>query len=320
MVNPFSLYQRHLAGGRILLLPLKAIGWSAIVGFRLVRLVWSVVSEVLHPGVEELSSLDDSDPFEVAERKIHRMRKPLFLECLRMRAEYDPEYLGIVPPGVSGDVHEASQVQVEDDLALIGAEPSVKSEFRRLASERRRQMLEFGGHLKRFETEGLSSQSLRAMAIAYTIDYGGVRSCLEAAAQVERAFAEAIAQQSLPVASQKLPPWSISSFCRGLRNWRRLNRLFRQGSFRDYDRGQRAACRRWIRRQGGPVLPALRRLTGRRAGSDPLGDAGQLLLDVARDPDTWSRQLVVLRAVQTLSVLDLETYCTLVGQLGQYGT
>ena len=43
-------------------------------------------------------------------------------------------------------------------------------------------------------------------------------------------------------------------------------------------------------------------------------------MSIARDPATWSRQLVTLRAVQTLSVLDLQTYCDLVAELGEYET
>ena len=48
--------------------------------------------------------------------------------------------------------------------------------------------------------------------------------------------------------------------------------------------------------------------------------ARQVLSQVARDPGPWTRQLVILRTIQTLSVLDLKTYCDLVYELGEYGT
>jgi len=129
------------------------------------------IREVLHPSVGDVSSSVASDPFEVARRKIHRMRKPLFMECLRMRADFDPEYLGIVPPGPNRGVREAEVVQIEEDLALIGAEPSVRREFRDLASRRRRQMLDFRRLLCELGIEAYSAEAMRAMAIAYAIDY-----------------------------------------------------------------------------------------------------------------------------------------------------
>ena len=62
----------------------------------------------------------------------------------------------------------------------------------------------------------------------------------------------------------------------------------------------------------------MRTLTHHRAPSDPVSAARAVLCDAARDPATWTQQLVVLRAVQTLSVLDLKTYCDLVAELGEY--
>jgi hypothetical protein len=50
-----------------------------------------------------------------------------------------------------------------------------------------------------------------------------------------------------------------------------------------------------------------------------VAEAKQVLAAVGRDPDTWSRELVTLRAVQTLSLLDLKIYCDLVAELGEYG-
>jgi len=317
--NPFVLYQRHLAGGRVLLLPLKMLVWAMVLVARAVRLVGGIVGEVRHPHARELSSAEDPDPFEVAQRKIHRMRKPLFLECLRMRAEFDPEYLGIVPPGASAGVGEASVVQVQDDLSRIGAAPSVKHEFRQLAAARRRQILELRRWLDRFGRDGLDRQSLRAMAIAYTIDYRGVRTCLEAAGLLERTFGEVIADQARGRGPSAWRGGSLASLRCRLVNGRRLRRLFRQPAFEHLNRRRRAACRRRVCRERGPLLLALRELTaGRRAGDDPVDDARRELFDVARDPAPWSRQLVTLRAVQTLSVLGLDTYCKLVYDLGEY--
>jgi len=315
--NPLTLYQRHLAGGRVLLLPVKMAWWAALALGRAIQFACTVVQDVLNPTVADLGALEDSDPFEVAVRKIHRMRKPLFLACLEMRAEFDPEYLGVVPPGTSGLARGAPTLQIEDDLAMIRAEPGVKSRFRRLAGVRRRQMLDFRRWLDRFGAGGYPAESLRAMAIAYSIDYRGVRSRLEAVRLLERAFGQAIAPQSGAPASGGARSWSLSTRWRRRRLAEKLDRLFRQPAFAGFDDAQQAACRRVVCRHGGLLVAAVRRLTEDGSG-DAVDDARRALLHVARDPDTWSRQLVILRAVQTLSVLDLKTYCDVVAELGEY--
>ena len=314
-INPFSLYGRHLAGGRMLLLPLK-LAWLGLV--LLVRggcLLKRFIREVLHPSVGHVSSSVASDPFEVARRKIHRMRKPLFMECLRMRADFDPEYLGIVPPGPNRGVREAAVVQIEEDLALIGAEPSVRREFRDLASQRRRQMIDFRRWSGELGIEAYSAEAMRAMAIAYAIDYQGVRSRLEAVTRVREAFDTAIANAG---AGKGRGRFGIGSF-RRLRHRGELKRLFEQPAFSQYGDQKRKVCLRSVAAGDKSLLVDIRGIAGKSGeAEDRVECARQVILSVGRDPHTWSRQLVVLRAVQTLSVLDLSTYCDLVAQLGAY--
>jgi hypothetical protein len=162
-------------------------------------------------------------------------------------------------------------------------------------------------------------ESLRAMAIAYTIDHVRVRSRLEATGALQRAFDDVL-QEDLPGQAAVLGSrWSVRAFCCRWRNARRADRLFDRPGFSQYDDAQRRTCRRLIFRRRGPLLKALRTLTRDDVPPDLLQDARQVLSAVARDPATWSRQLVVLRTVQTLSVLDLQTYCALVDELGEYG-
>jgi hypothetical protein len=315
-INPFSIYGRHFAGGRMLLLPLKTVWWAAVLLARSIRLLARIVGEVLHPKVGDLSAGLADDPFEVARRKIHRMRKPLFMECLTMRADFDPEYLGIVPPGSGTNVREAAVVQIEEDLTQIHAAPGVRRHFRRLAAQRRRQMIEFRRWLDDLGLSGLSSEALRAMAIAYAIDYRQVRRKLEAVRVLGDAFDDAAA---LPTAARKRPARSPASIACRFRYGGKLERLFDLPAFRKYDEPARVACGRLVTQRRGTLLAALRQLVGKAAsGDDPLDAAREALLGVGRDPETWSRQLVTLRAVQTLSVLDLSTYCDLVAELGEY--
>src|SRR5690606_21226024 len=57
-------------------------------------------------------------PFDVAIRKINRMRKPLFMEAIRLRAAVDVEYLGL---HLLGEEAEPSSSGYERDLDFIGA-------------------------------------------------------------------------------------------------------------------------------------------------------------------------------------------------------
>lgn len=310
--NPLVLYDRYLAGGLVLLLPFRALWGAAKLSVQALRLLCKFVAEVLDPAAGEVEAVEEPDPLAVAVRKIHRMRKPVFLECLGMRAEFDPEYLGLSLPGSTAYARQATTTPIEEDLTLIGADPGVLREFRRLASDRRRQILEFRRLLADFDAGEQSGESLRAMAIAYAINYQHARTRLEASQRLKRAFDEAPANPSGP-------GWSLAALWCRCRYAARMNRLLRQPTFQHYA-GQQRACLGLLCRRRGRLLRDFHRLTRRGAPADPAGAARQVLLAVARDPATWSRQLVILRAVQTLSVLDLRTYCDLVAELGEYDT
>ncbi|MCR4411093.1 MAG: ion transporter [Thermoguttaceae bacterium] len=366
--NPLSFYQRHLAGGWVLLFPAKVLWWLSVLAFRAVRLVASGVREVLHPRAADVPALDDADPLSVAIRKIHRMRKPLFMECLAMRAEFDPEYLGALLPGSPG--LQGGAVPIEDDLELIGAGPRERRHFARLAAQRRRQVLDFRYWLRRLELDerGLEGrefagapatkrpempsgaapdveapsrspevapESLRAMALAFVVDDQGARTALEATRLLERAFEVAPADRS--TAPGPTPRWepigrrlgAVARRCLGPLVhpllWRRqrfarlVDRLFQQPAFAAIEPGRREECCRLAWRQTA-LRRAARRLAGKRAPPDPVASARAVLEAAGRDPATWTRQLVVLRAVQTLSVLDLRAYCDLVAELGDYAS
>jgi hypothetical protein len=265
---------------------------------------------------------EEPDPYAVAVRKIYRMRRPLVMECLRLRAEFDPEYLGLLIPGGSTGLRGGAAAAIEEDLALIAAEPAVKRQHARLAAERRRQVLEFRSWLVRFGLEGQPRPSLRAMTLAYTIDYRKIRSRLESARLLQKTFDEALAEHA---DTPRLGPWgNMAARCLDQVDPRRrrlrvmVDRLFRQPAFASYGGPQQQLCRRvvWERRR--TLGRVLKQIAGPRAAADPVDEARQLLAGIGRDPDPWSRELVTLRAVQTLSILDLKTYCDLVAELGEY--
>jgi hypothetical protein len=314
VLNPLHLYQRHLEGGRVLVLPFKLLWWMVVLAWRAGCVFWVFVREVLEPRVGAVDVLEESDPFAVAVRKIHRMRKPLFMECLRVRAAFDPEYLGVMPPGRGAERTEPSGAEIERDLESLGAAPTLKAEFRALADQRRTQLRDLRRRLGPFGLEDASPESLRAAAIAYSVDYRGVRSRLEATELVRKTFDRACASPTGPLGN-----WTPGAlWCR----WRfrgRMDRLFQQPALAHYDQHAQSICRGVVCRERGALIGAVRQLTnGDSTGADPIADAREVLAGAARDPETWTRQLMTLRAVQTLSVVDLKVYRDLVAELGEY--
>ncbi len=312
--NPLTFYQRHLAGGLVLLFPLKLLAWSLMVVSRLSRLMATFVRDVLHPSATELAPLEEPDPYSVALRKIDRLRKPLFMECLRLRADFDPEYLGVQLPGARG-AHGTTTL--EEDLALIRAEPAVRKHFALRANARRRQVLDFRVWLERLGDcpAELSAEALCAMAIAYTIDYCGVRTRLEAAGALEEAFSPLLAEQRSVPRARPAPRRRRGLWPTG-RLRRSIDRLLELPQFSRYAEIGPAAIRRACAQRVRGYGRRLACLT--RGTEDPIEASRQVLQAVGRDPTTWSHQLLVLRTVQTLSVLDLKTYCDLVAELGEY--
>jgi hypothetical protein len=301
----------------VLLFPFKLAWWTARLGLRMLRLLWRFVREVLSPADAAMEAVGESDTLAVAARKVHRMRRPALLECLRMRAEFDPEYLGIMIPGCAGEVRHAAAAEIEEDLAQAGVESRTRDGFRRLAAARRRQVLELRRLLAQLDVPPMGPESMRAMTIAYTVDYHGVRSRLEAVRRLQQAFDEALGE-GRPADGDSGGRWSLrAAWCR-LRLGGRILRLVEQPAFAHLSQQQRAACVRLVCRRRRDLARAVRLLTRDPACLDALAAARQTLVAVGRDPATWSQQLVALRTVQTLSVLDLQTYCDLVAELGEY--
>ena len=96
-INPYTFYETYLSRGRIVFLPVLMIGAAAGVAGMAIRTVYRVVREILHPRVDQDEDVP-SDTYWAALRKIHRMRKPVFMGSLWLRARFDAEYLGLPLP------------------------------------------------------------------------------------------------------------------------------------------------------------------------------------------------------------------------------
>jgi hypothetical protein len=299
-----------------------------------VRGVYKGVLEVLDPRVTQDREIP-SDTYWAALRKIHRMRKPAFMGSLRLRARFDVEYLGLPLPTAPETI--ASESLMEKDLDYIGA----SRQDRIIAEQTRR------NHMKRLEwiqrwlvrfdwtfdrlpaylereipyLSDRGGEALRALVAAWVLDHDDVASLafsIEALTMlVEHALAPGTSVDTLPPG---LPDPVIN-----LRQlWRPVHRigrpwadLFKLPCFPALDPPSRKRVLTLLRRHRRVVGGWVRVVLG-QGGADPWGEVRDRMHDVLLKTDLWSDQILILRAVQTLTMLDVQHNSELVWTLGGY--
>jgi hypothetical protein len=333
-INPFALYETRLAGGRIVLLPLILAGVLARGAVLAVRSIYRVVHAILHPQVDR-QLVVPPDTYWAALRKIHRMRKPVFMGSLWLRARFDVEYLGLAlpsaPPGL------ASQSLMEGDLDYIGAtrrDRIIAEQFRRRHRQRlewvARWLLQFGwtfdelpAYLSR-EIPFLvnrGGEALRALVAACVLDHDDIATLALSIEGLKRTMAHAADPASDP---NKLPTglpdpvvnlrtlWHPVFGCK-----RPQADLFGLPCFGAFDPAQRRRIERYLHLHHRVVRGWIKVVLG-QGGSDPWANVKGRMRDVLLRTDLWSDQILVLRAVQTLTMLDLQHNSELVWSLGGY--
>jgi hypothetical protein len=134
------------------------------------RAVYRVVREVLHPRVDQDEDVP-SDTYRAAIRKIHRMRKPVFMESLWLRARFDAEYLGLplpsAPPGI------AAHSLMESDLDFIGASRQDRIIAEQIRSGHQRRLEWIGRWLQQFGWTFDQLPEYLAREIPYLTNRGG---------------------------------------------------------------------------------------------------------------------------------------------------
>ena len=92
--------------------------------------------------------------------------------------------------------------------------------------------------------------------------------------------------------------------------------LFELPCFPAYDPAQRRRILRYLRRHRRVVRGWIKVVLG-QGGRDPWATVKARMRDVLLRTDLWSDQILVLRAVQSLTMLDLQHNCELVWNLGR---
>lgn len=313
VVNLYAAYEAWVAGGRMFLVPwflfVSACRWLG----RLVGWICQSVQEIRHPERRRTPVDAAQADFRVAVRKVNRVRGPVAEQCVRLRAIFDPAWLGISLPGEESAL--LGTADADTDIAFLRLGPATQ---RRIESEKRRclsgmRWLEHAfeeGILERIaEQRGLDSDSLstrqhlRAAAIAVHADLNGVRTHLFA----RPTLAEILhTTQAKPSFRDRLSPRF------------KLNAAFRrywQSTGMTEEAARRSAWKAVLRNEGG-VAAAL--VAWDTFGEDVEREGERRLGELLQHPGRITEQLLTLRLVETLTVLDVLHYREHIFKLGQY--
>jgi hypothetical protein len=337
-INPLTLYLDYAAGGRILLLPARIIWWSIRGMGILTGAFQRTVRDILQPRVSNSAAVD-ADSFAIALRKIHRMRKPCVLASIWMRAKFDAEYLGIGVPGVPITV--GSPTLFDDDLNFIGSTRRERLMAERLVINQRQQvdllhpvLLRLGvpiDNLNAFLSQHYpylahrSAEVMRAITAAWMVNERGIRD-LATSIDALRRIVSAIVQSegSTFTMPADLPPFRLNGSRRWLRGWwfgskRSVQKGLDRLGLAPMDPGTRTRVVKQLLRHWAIIHDWIQEVESIPAGVDPCDVVQSRWREIILRTDLWSDQLVVLRTLQTLSLLDVYHYCRVVWNLGGYG-
>jgi len=312
VVNLYRVYQNWLAGGRALLIPFRVAGAALKFAGRFVVWVARCVDDIRRPRFQvDVEAVEGAD-FHAARRKIARMRLPVALAALRLRARFDPEYLGPTLPGRGETVLDDD---AEGDLGFLGADPATRRELREERHRAGRDMVRLGrlfdGGLRErlaarlgVPASRLDAEHDRAAAVAYLGDLGYVRRHLSAKEILAEVYGQVTREVELPRRW-----WPL------VRRRLRFRRYWKLHGDPDDREARRAAWRATAHNLDG-VADALRVWADHGDAARGIGE--ELLADVLRHPERITEQLVTLRIVQTLSLIDVSNYREHVYRLGAY--
>ncbi|MEZ6017406.1 MAG: hypothetical protein R3F49_19995 [Planctomycetota bacterium] len=317
VLNVRALYEEWLSGGRVLILPLRLVGRGLrLAGFMGGRLV-EAVQIIRRPDRPLGAGRPQQADFATALRKVDRMRLPAAWEALRLRALFDPEYLGFARRAAPlCGVHT-----LERDLEFLRAEPALVAEVEEARARTARDLawleraLE-GGLRARLEARlgvqlHADPERERALILAFHADLDGVRAYLAGEAVVVAAAREALL-------SSLGPRWFVRPGLRG-----RVSRWWARRGIAASGETDPAA----LERLRSAVWVAISQdLDGARAAFEAVevdpAAAAQLgedrLTALLRHPGQLSEQLTTLRTIQTITLVDVRNYRSHIHRLGQY--
>jgi hypothetical protein len=333
-VNVFQFFINHISGGRFFLLPFKMLWWVFSNILWLISRLHRLVREVLRPPSQDYAEQIGHAPFEVAVRKINRMRKPIFTEYMRLRSLFDTEYLGLFLPGLEESGLEGETFRA--DLEFIGALKYEYTEFEDIAQKRSEDLKFFDRFLTQKQWHGsqlaeylqqiapkLAKQwrtVLRAITAAYAADYRKSRSLLKANSAIDKAFYKGINEEHKSWKSRcsEHIRRCVSTLCFIMRDkeYERFINCWQKSAYVESSESDLQKCWHYYLANRRELAPAFL-LVGSEASS-AFERVSQIMEDVMRHHTLWSEEIITLRTLQTLTRLDLQLYRELLFTLGEY--
>jgi hypothetical protein len=315
-VNAWRFYWARLSHGRVFLLPLYALLRALRSAAWFVGRIRAIVREVLSPHLAREARESGSAPFAVALRKINRMKAPGLLEAIRLRLQIDPAYAGALP-GWSAAGPGDDGAQLERDLDFLHLRERARAEFRALASrqrERAAQLAAVLAHQPPIAPAGAPPDAVADGELAVTVAWSCNRERVRTLLLAERWRDEVLPQLALrdeggwwvrarALVADLFGEHPIERWCARLQisATPRLRSNLRRAYARDAE--ARAVIDAWL---------------GLAPGATPAAVAIERLRRLWREGAALRRELGVLRAVQSLAVLDVRNYRALVFELGGY--
>lgn len=344
VLNLRVLYDRWIAGGRILLLPAR-LAWHGcrLAGFLAGRVV-EAVQVIRRPERALGAGRPRQADFATALRKIDRMRLPAGWEALRLRARFDPFYLGFRQMGLSFSIMDVGAgltgarrgvvrtqgpgegtLDVERDLEFLRAEPELVEEVALLRARTARDIDWMaraceGGLLARLAEEldidfARDPERLRALFLAFHADFDGVRAKLAGEDVVLGAAREA---RDLSLAPRWRRPFGLRA--RFQRWWGTRGAALAQAAAPEADEAERKAMARaaWVAVSHDLDGARAAFLSVERDAAAAAREGERLLGDLLRHPAQLTEQLTTLRTVQATTLIDVRNYRQHVHALGRY--
>ncbi len=317
--NPLRFYTGKLSRGRVLFAPLllalrfcRSLGW-------LVSRVRQIVREVFDPELAMQRRELGTAPFAVALRKIHRMKAPGLLEATRLRLLVDPAYAG-APEGWSAPAPLVSPVPVDGDIEFLQLREREAAQLRACAAEVRQHVAALHAALSWLPDLGAAdgeparrSAGELAVTCAWIADKDRVRTLL---------FAERWRCEHLPRLLEEGLRGSLlgdlGRWCAGLVRVHPVDRWLSRHGRGLPRRARRHLLRAWAADWAG-ARTVLRAWLELPEGASPAETAIGALRTAYRRGEGLRRDVLTLRAVQSMAVLDVRNYRDLVFQLGGYG-
>ncbi|MHC4879409.1 MAG: ion transporter [Planctomycetota bacterium] len=333
VINLFALYENWISGGRIFLLPVFLLGTAAQGLGRLFVWLWGAVQELRQPERRTVHIDAAQADFRVAVRKITRIRGPVAAHFSRLRAMFDPAWLGIPLPGETSTRLQGANARVDLQILQLGPKLERVIETEREHAQENMRLFETilaDGLLNRIAVaralppESLSTRThLRAAGIAIHGDLRGVRRHLLGPAILQHVFQTT---DAVPTFRDRLTPkYRLRKAFNAW--WKRHGADFERddpghtngsetASASAHRRAARAAAWKAALRNEDGVADVL--FAWARHGDNLVAEGERRLGDLLVHPDRLTEQLLTLRTLHTLSILDILHYREQVFEIGDY--